>query len=133
MSREKSPSLTVDAIIEMEEGIVLIKRGKEPYKGKLAIPGGFVELGETVEEAARREVKEETGLEFKIEELVGVYSEPSRDPRGHVVSVCFKGRAVGGNLNSATDAASVKVFKDIPWNSLAFDHDRILKDANIGG
>lgn len=128
MGSRKKPSLTVDIIIDLEEGIVLIERKNDPYQGSWAIPGGFVEYQETVEDAARREAEEETGLKVELKDLVGVYSEPGRDPRGHVVSVCFSAEKKGGNLRAATDAANVKVFKEVPWNNLAFDHEKILKD-----
>lgn len=107
---------------------MLVERKNEPFKGKWAIPGGFVEYGERTEEAARREAKEETGLEIELEKLVGVYSDPDRDPRGHTISVCYSARRVGGNLKASTDAADVKVFNQIPWSKLAFDHGKILKD-----
>lgn len=128
MSEMNCPFLTVDIIIEVREGLVLIKRKNEPYRREWAIPGGFVERGETVEEAARREAKEETGLDVKLKELIGVYSDPERDPRGHTVSICFTADKDGGRLRASSDAADVRVFKDVPWNNLAFDHDRILKD-----
>lgn len=125
----KIPSLTVDAIIMYDGGIVLIKRGKEPFEGYWALPGGFVEYGETVENAVKREAKEETGLDTTIKDLVGVYSEPERDPRRHTVSICYllEGR---GELKAGTDAseATRKSFKKIPTN-LAFDHGKIIKDA----
>lgn len=127
MARKK-PSLTVDIIIEINDGVVLVKRKNNPYKGQWAIPGGFVEYGEKVEDAARREAEEETGLKVSLEKLLGVYSEPGRDPRGHVVSVCFSAEKIGGSLRASSDAADVKVFKDIPWSNLAFDHDKILKE-----
>ncbi|KXB05237.1 hypothetical protein AKJ50_01445 [candidate division MSBL1 archaeon SCGC-AAA382A13] len=128
MEERKRPSLTVDIIIEMDEGIVLVKRKNNPFRGDWAIPGGFVEYGETVEEAARREAEEETGLRVELENLVGVYSDPDRDPRGHVVSICFSATKKEGELRAATDAANVKVFKEVPWNNLAFDHENILKE-----
>ncbi|KXB03170.1 DNA mismatch repair protein MutT [candidate division MSBL1 archaeon SCGC-AAA261F19] len=131
MTSRKSPFLTVDIVIRWEEGLVLIKRKNDPFKGKWALPGGFVEWGETVEDSARREAEEETGLKVELDRLVGVYSDPDRDPRGHVVSLCYSGKKVGGKLRPATDAAEVKIFKRIPWDSLAFDHDEMLKDANL--
>lgn len=132
MKDSDKPSLTVDILIQTDEGIVLVKRKNDPYKGKWAIPGGFVEYGETVEEAARREAKEETGLEVEIEGIVGVYSDPNRDPRGHTISVCYSASQRGGELSPDTDAADVKIFKDIPWHNLAFDHDKILKEFKSG-
>ncbi len=128
MSKYEKPSLTVDILIKTNDGIVLIKRKNDPFKGKWAIPGGFVEYGETVEKAAVREAKEETGLDVSLERIVGVYSDPERDPRGHVVSVCYFANKKGGTLKASTDAADVKVFKEIPWNNLAFDHRKILRD-----
>jgi len=107
----------------------LIKRKYDPYKGSWALPGGFVEWGETVESAVVREVKEETGLEVDIIELVGVYSDPGRDPRGHTVTVCYLTRKIGGNLKADTDASIAQHFKkdEILKLKLAFDHDVILK------
>lgn len=131
MGEKKFPSLTVDIIIEKDGGIVLVKRKNNPFKGSWAIPGGFVEYGETVEDAARREAKEETGLLVELKGLVGVYSDPERDPRGHVVSICYSAREKGGSLHPDTDAADVKVFKEIPWNKLAFDHEKILKEYRL--
>ena len=128
----RSPALAVDAIIQTPRGVVLIKRGKEPFKGLWALPGGFVRYGESVERAARREAEEETGLKIKLKRLVGVYSKPGRDPRGHVVSVCFLAEKQGGKLKAGSDAAEAKVFKLPPRGELAFDHEQMLKDAGIG-
>ena len=85
----KTPLLAVDAVILFQEGIVLIKRENPPYQGCFALPGGFVEIGETVEDAVAREAREETGLAIDLMGLVGIYSDPGRDPRGHVVSAAF--------------------------------------------
>lgn len=133
MTQNEGPDLAVDVLIKMDEGVVLIKRKEEPFKGSWAIPGGFVESGETVEEAARREVKEETGLKIRLTNIIGVYSEPDRDPRGHVVSICFGAKSEGGSFRPTTDAADVKVFKEVPWTNLAFDHEKILKEAKSKG
>ncbi len=124
--------MTVDAVILCEDGsIVLIKRKYDPYKDSWALPGGFVELGETVDSAVVREAKEETGLEVEIISLVGVYSDPERDPRGHTVTVCYLTKKIGGSLMADTDASSAQYFKkdEILKLKLAFDHDIILKDA----
>lgn len=88
-------------------------------------------MGETVESAVVREVKEETGLEVDIIELVGVYSDPERDPRGHTVTVCYLTKKISGSLMADTDASSARYFKkdEILKLKLAFDHDVILKDA----
>jgi 8-oxo-dGTP diphosphatase len=128
----KTPSLTVDAVITCEDdSIVLIKRKKDPYEGSWALPGGFVEYGETVESAVLREVKEETGLEIDLQGLVGVYSDPERDPRGHTVTICYLARKSGGELKADTDAADVECIlkNEILKLKLAFDHNLIIKDA----
>lgn len=118
----------VDVVIPSEEGIVLIRRASDPFEGQWALPGGFVEVGETVEEAAAREAAEETGLAVELAGLVGVYSDPDRDPRGHNISIAFLARVVGGDLTAATDAAEVAVL-DPDSVDLAFDHRRIVADA----
>jgi 8-oxo-dGTP diphosphatase len=124
----RTPLLTVDAVIFFQEGIVLIRRENPPFQGCYALPGGFVEVGETVEEAVQREAKEETGLEIEPLGLIGIYSDPGRDPRGHVVSAAFlaKGR---GDLVSGSDARSAEVFLLQSLPPLAFDHDKIIGDA----
>lgn len=127
--RKKGPSLAVDAIILEEESIVLVKRQNQPFAGMWALPGGFVEYGETVEDAARREVAEETGLAVKIEKLAGVYSDPGRDPRGHTVSVVFLCKNVGGKMKADSDAADVGVFPLAKLPPLAFDHKKIIEDV----
>jgi 8-oxo-dGTP diphosphatase len=127
----KNPLLTVDTVIIQNGSVVLIKRKNPPYSGSWALPGGFVEYGETVESAAVRETKEETGLDVGLDGLVGVYSDPERDPRGHVVSICFLGQITGGELVADTDAEDVKYFNlnEISEIDLAFDHRNILADA----
>jgi 8-oxo-dGTP diphosphatase len=127
----KRPTLTVDVVVKTRGGVVLVKRRGEPFCGMWALPGGFVRYGERVEDAAVRETVEETGLEVELRGLVGVYSDPSRDPRGHVVSVCFSAKPVGGKMHANSDVAEVRVFKKIPWSELAFDHAKILRDAGV--
>lgn len=125
-----SPRLAVDLIIKFPDGdFVLIKRGVEPFKGLWAIPGGGVEVGETVEEAALREAKEETGLDIRLDGIAGIYSDPGRDPRGHTVSIVFFASPVGGKLRADTDAAEVIRIKDFSNLSMAFDHKKILSDV----
>ena len=128
MAAPETPKLMVDVVIWDEEGVVLIQRANDPYKGQWALPGGFVEIGETVEAAAVRETEEETGLTVEIERFVGVYSDPGRDPRGHNVSVAFLGRVVNGRMQAATDASEVEIL-DPSTVDLAFDHARIIADA----
>lgn len=114
-----------------KSSVLLIKRKNQPYKGSWALPGGFVECGETVENAAIRETKEETGITVELGCLVGVYSDPTRDPRGHIVTICFLGNKIGGTLKSATDADDARYFgfDEISTVDLAFDHEKILQDS----
>jgi 8-oxo-dGTP diphosphatase len=124
----ETPKLMVDVVIPSEKGVVLVRRGSEPYEGRWALPGGFVEVGETVRQAAAREAAEETGLAVETSRLVDVYSEPDRDPRGHNVSVAFLARVLSGQMQAASDAAEVDVL-DPASVELAFDHARIISDA----
>ncbi len=124
----KTPLLAVDAVILFREGVVLIRRENPPYQGCYAFPGGFVEVGESTEAAVRREAKEETDLETDLLGLVGVYSDPSRDPRGHVVSICYLARG-RGELKSGSDARSAEVFSLDKLPPLAFDHEKMIRDA----
>ncbi|MCJ7478847.1 MAG: NUDIX hydrolase [Candidatus Nanohaloarchaeota archaeon QJJ-7] len=121
--------VAVDTIIESEGEIVLVKRAREPFKGHWAIPGGHVEEGEMVEDAARREAREETGLEISIEELHGVYDEPGRDPRGPVISISYICSEEEGEMDAATDAEEARWFdlEELP-EKLGFDHRKILDD-----
>ena len=118
----KCITLTVDAIIPYKGKIVLIKRANEPFKGYYALPGGIVEYGEKVEDALLREVEEETGLKGKIYKLVGVYSDPNRDPRGHFVSVCFVVKCKG-ELRAGSDSKEVGLFDLQNLPKLAVDHE----------
>ena len=124
---EKSPRPTVDIIIENGGGIVLVRR-KYPPLG-WALPGGFVDAGEWVAESARREAHEETGLRVELTELLGVYSNPARDPRGiHTVSVVYLGRA-DGVPQGGDDAALAKVFPlDALPPDIVFDHPLMIAD-----
>lgn len=125
--RPRNPFLTVDIIIEVEDGVILIERKNKPYGW--AIPGGFVDYGETVETAAKREAKEETNLDIANLFLFGVYSDPKRDPRFHTVSVVFVATARGEQLLAGDDAKNAKIFRedDLP-EDIVFDHKKILKD-----
>ena len=127
----KTPLLTVDCVVFNGDNVILIRRGFEPFKGEYALPGGFVDIGESVEAACVRDMKEETGLEIDINvlQLIGVYSEPGRDPRGHTVSVAFLGQSNLDNLQAGDDAASVELVADWKSKDIAFDHMKIIKDA----
>ncbi len=133
MARGKKPSLTVDAIVERDGKVLLIKRKFEPFKGLWALPGGFVEYGEKVEDALHREIREETGLLLTTKRFHGVYSDPERDPRGHVISLCYivdgEGNARGGD-----DAEEAQFFskKELSKLDLAFDHKQIISDYQEG-
>jgi 8-oxo-dGTP diphosphatase len=122
----QQPGLAVDIIIEIDKKIVLVKRKNPPYGW--ALPGGFVELGESVENTAKREVKEETGLELTNLKQFHVYSQPDRDPRRHTVSIVFTANGVG-LPKAADDAAEIMLFilHDLPQN-ITFDHRQILED-----
>lgn len=119
----------MDGVIFEDGKILLIRRKNNPFKGKWALPGGFVEYGEKTEDAVLREVFEETSLKTRIIGLVGVYSDPDRDPRGHVVSVVYCLDVNSGILKGCDDAYEVKFFdlKGLP--DLSFDHDMVIKDA----
>jgi 8-oxo-dGTP diphosphatase len=125
-----TPLLTVDCVALDPDGrVLLIRRGNPPFAGRHALPGGFVDVGETVEDACRRELLEETGVVARKLTLIGVYSDPARDPRGHSVAAAFLAR-VGRQEPRAGDDASAAQWVD-RWRGLelAFDHARILADA----
>ena len=129
LSGKRSPLLAVDVVITNEEGlIVLVKQRHPPFADYWALPGGSVRYGETLEQAVIREVREETGLNVRIDKLVGTYSDPERDPRGHVVCIAFLGKRISGELNAGAEAKDVKLFSKTP-SKLAFDHKKILEDA----
>jgi len=125
-SKWRNPVPTVDIVIEIDGGVVLIERRNEPRGW--ALPGGFVDYGEQVEDAARREAKEETGLDVELTQLLGVYSSPDRDPRQHTMSVVYIATALG-TPRGGDDAsrAMIALLDDLPL-PLCFDHARILDD-----
>ncbi len=125
----ESPKLTADGVIIKDAAVLLIKRKNDPYKGEWALPGGFVEYNEKTEDAAVREVFEETGLKTKIVDLVGVYSDPNRDPRGHTVSIIYLMNVSGGSLCGGDDALDAKFFEINNLPALAFDHKQIIDDV----
>ena len=130
MKEYKNPIPTVDAIIQNSNSILLVKRRKDPYKNEFALPGGFVNEGETIEEAIKREVYEETSLEIHPIDILGVYSDPKRDPRGHIMTVVFIVIVIRGNPRAGDDA------KEISWIpiekindiQIAFDHKLVIYD-----
>lgn len=116
-------------MILIEDGkILLVKRGREPFKDKWAIPGGRIDEGESAEQCAIREMKEETGLDIEIIKLTGVYSDPERDPRG-IIAATYLVKRTGGELKAGDDAAEAGWFdmKNLP--SLATDHGKMIEDA----
>jgi 8-oxo-dGTP diphosphatase len=132
--RYKNPTPTVDAIIQKNSQILLVKRKKDPFKGYLVLPGGFVNEGERVEDAAKREIKEETSLDIELIDILGVYSEPKRDPRGHIMSTVFIGKI--SESSDKIDALAQDDAVAIEWLNLeevdntrfGFDHKKIISD-----
>ena len=96
MSDKESPSVMVDAIVERDDKLLLVKRKKDPFKGSLSFPGDKVDTGEKVEDAVKRELREETSLDIALIDILGVYSDPARDPREHRISVTFIARIISG-------------------------------------
>lgn len=126
VEKYRNPLPTVDIIIEVGQDIALIRRKNPPYGW--ALPGGFVDYGESLEQAAVREAKEETNLDVKLLSQLGAYSDPARDPRQHTLSVVFIAEAMG-TPEADDDAAEVRLFQrsNLPEH-LAFDHGKILQD-----
>jgi 8-oxo-dGTP diphosphatase len=133
MSLPKTPALVSDCVVfDPEHRVLLVRRKNQPFAGCYALPGGFVDIGETIEAACRREVKEETGISIEQHELalVGVYSDPDRDPRGHIVSVAYTvtlDRMVEPHAGS--DAETAEWISDWKRLSLGFNHLEILAEA----
>ena len=134
--KPETPLLTVDAVIQYDKNsIILIKRKNPPFEGEYALPGGFVDIGETVEEACMREALEETSLKVKIVKLIGVFSDPKRDPRGHTVSLAYlcKPASKKSKPKAQDDAELLEI---VPMSTLlslnlAFDHMDIIKASGI--
>ena len=131
----KNPKPTVDIIIKRDSEVLLVRRKKDPFKNYLSLPGGFVDEGERVEDAARREAKEETSLDIEPIEILGVYSDPRRDPRKHIMSIVFIARIIDDNNNEAKaeakdDAEQIEwmTLEDIDKKEFGFDHKKILLD-----
>ena len=130
--QHRNPAPTVDVVIyDPAKGVVLVERKNPPHGW--ALPSGFIDYGETCEAAARREMLEETGLEVVLTGLLGVYSDPARDPRGHTMSVVYTAQAVdAGALAAGDDAAKAAFFPLDALPPLAFDHGQIVQDFMAG-
>jgi 8-oxo-dGTP diphosphatase len=129
MERDR-PWIAADCVVFNERGhVLLIRRRNDPFKGQFAFPGGFVELGETVENGATRELKEETGIVADNLRLIGVYSDPARDPRHHTITIAWLVSVHGQTPVAGDDAAVAEFVEDATREKLAFDHDLILRDA----
>ena len=137
MPKPVTPLLTVDAVILVnnQRDVVLIRRKNPPFQGELALPGGFVDIGETVEQACIREAKEETNINVKIIKLIGPFSNPMRDPRGHTVSIAFLCEPLTKKEEpkALDDAAAIEIIplSKISSLMLAFDHMEIIKSSGI--
>ena len=130
MSEHRNPVPTIDIILQKGSDILLIKRKNDPFKDYLALPGGFVNEGESVEDAAKREAREETSLEIEPIDILGVYSNPKRDPRGHIMTVVFVGIILSGSARPEDDSAEIEWVNldQIQNKKLAFDHEQIISD-----
>ena len=132
MADYKIPSLTADIFIFDDNlNFILIKRRNDPFKNCWALPGGFVEYGESVENAAIREAKEETSIDVELIDLVNVYSEPDRDPRGHTITVAYTAKGNFNDRKAEDDACDIAIFSAEKLNEIkiAFDHKKIIKDC----
>lgn len=125
-----NPTPTVDVILQRGSKVLMVRRKKDPFTGQLALPGGFVNEGETAEDAMKREAMEETSFEVEPIEILGVYSDPARDPRKHIMTVVFVGIIIGGSGKAGDDAASIEWVElaGIEGQQIAFDHSMILRD-----
>jgi 8-oxo-dGTP diphosphatase len=127
----KIPSVTVDCVVfDGRDRLLLIRRRHPPFAGQFALPGGFVDYGETTEAAARRELAEETGLVARDLRLIGVYSKPDRDPRGHTIGIAYLAAIEDGAPTAGDDAAEAEFRSDWRDLDLAFDHNEIVGDAD---
>lgn len=116
-------------VVDSKARVLLIRRANPPFQGQYALPGGFVDVGESVEDGCRRELLEETGVKAGKLQRVGVYSDPQRDPRGHSVAVAFVTRVRSAKAEAGDDDAAVEWVGDWRTQDLAFDHKIIIADA----
>ncbi|KZX13751.1 NUDIX domain-containing protein [Methanobrevibacter oralis] len=134
MGKYKIPSLTTDIFIfDNNFNFILIKRKNDPFKNYWALPGGFVDYGECVEDAAIREAKEETSIDVKLENLINIYSKPDRDPRGHTISIVYSAKGNLEDRKANDDACDIGIFNkdELSKVNIAFDHEKIIKDCLI--
>ena len=130
-TKKNVPRLTVDSWVRDRRGrLLLVQRGRPPFEGRWGLPGGFCEWKETTEACCARETREETGLRVKVGELLGVYSKPSRDPRGHNVTVLYRCRPTSGKATGGDDAADARWFspRELKKVRYAFDHREIVME-----
>lgn len=125
----KKPTLTCDGFVGRGGKVLLIKRRRDPFKGSYALPGGIVEYGESAEDCVVREVLEETGLRTRVVRLVGVFSSPDRDPRGHFITLLYELDFIGGSLMGGDDAESAGFYPMDELPPMAFDHPLMIGKA----
>ena len=128
----RKPTLTCDGLVMEGDRLLLVRRGREPFKGAFALPGGIMEYGESAESCVLREVREETGLSTEVVRLVGVFSAPNRDPRGHFVTLLYELRVTGGELQGGDNAESASFVPVNELPPLAFDHAELVAQALKG-
>lgn len=130
MPNPSTPAIATDCVvIDHDKRILFVRRKNSPFEGMLALPGGFLNVGETVEDGCRREVREETAVELGELTLVGVYSDPVRDPRHHTVSIAFLASVERRNATAGDDAEDAIWMSGVDPTDLAFDHGQIVADG----
>ena len=122
--------VAVDAVIEKNGEVLLLKRAVEPFKGWWVLPGGGVKYGEQLVGAVKREVKEETGLKVKVLKYLGYYDKPGRDPRGHTISHAFLCKPISSKIDGSLEGREIKWFKKLP-KKVGFDHRQIIEDSGV--
>ena len=130
-TKKRMPRLTVDSWIRDRRGrVLLVQRGRPPFEGHWGLPGGFCEWKETTEDCCARETLEETGLRVRVGDLLGVYSRPDRDPRGHNVTVLYRATRRSGSARGGDDAADARWFtpRELGRLKFAFDHRKIVRE-----
>lgn len=133
MDKPRNPIPTIDIILSENSNsnkVLLIKRNKDPFKDYFSLPGGFVDEGEKVEDAVRREAEEELLVKVEPINILGVYSDPNRDPRGHIMSITFIAKIIKGNLKEGDGVAELRwvEINNLENIKLGFDHSKILSD-----